>query len=84
MSRFVFTLVSLLVLSGCAVVDLAAHGVKQYEKSKQPQQSQPQTAAAQQAEPVPAATAISEDEAQYNAPAAPPPASGAIRAQSLD
>lgn len=82
MSRLVCALLSLVVLTGCAVVDLAAHGVKSYEKSRQPAPSE-QAAVAQSS-----ASAQSYD--QDETPRQPPmtetdsQGGGTIRAQALD
>lgn len=81
MSKLVFSLLLLPCLAGCAVVDLAAHGVKQYEKSKQPAVAETQSATTQPAA-APAADMVSASEPEPVA-AAPEPA-GAIRTQSLD
>jgi len=82
MSKFILPFVLLLpALSGCAVVDLAAHGVKKYEKSKQPT-SETQTSAV-----APAPVAVAEDAVQVAEPEpvdAAPASGGAIKAQSLD
>ena len=78
MLRVALTSLSLLVLAGCSVVDLAAHGVKQYEKSKQPA-GQEQSAAVQSA-PVVEPIRHAEDAQTVSPPSTP----GAIRSQSLD
>lgn len=80
MLRVYLSLLSVIALAGCAVVDLAAHGVKKYEKGKQPP-------AQEQAVVAPAAgsTPIREAEAEYRpVDAVSPPSGGAIRSQSLD
>jgi len=81
MLRLCLSLLSVIALAGCAVVDLAAHSVKRYEKSKE-QPTQGQAIAA----PAPAASAPRDvAEAEYQpAEVAPPASGGAIRSQSLD
>lgn len=81
MSKFILPLLLLFpVLSGCAVVDLAAHSVKKYEKSKQTA-AETQTSAV---EPVPAVVTDAAPVAEPE-PVEPAPSSGgAIRTQSLD
>lgn len=64
-------------LAGCAVADLAAHAVKEYDKSREPrtaeaQPQQQQPAAYQQPAYQPAATRAEEDPpTTLSAPAAP-------------
>ncbi|MBR9970447.1 hypothetical protein [Magnetospirillum sulfuroxidans] len=80
MLRLCLSLLSVIALAGCAVVDLAAHGVKKYEKSKE-QPSQGQAIAS------PAPTAAPRDVAEAEVrpvEAAPPDSAGAIRSQPLD
>lgn len=79
MSKLVFPLLLLPCLAGCAVVDLAAHSVKQYEKSKQPAAAETQSTTTQPAA-APAADVVSASEPE---PVAAEPA-GTIRTQSLD
>ena len=80
---------SLLMLSGCAVVDLTAHGIKQYEKSKtQTATAEPE---AQPSQPAPAVVAapvesVSADAMPDQTPIIPAPVSSgsAIKAQPLN
>lgn len=51
MVRVGAVLLSLLLLSACAVVDLAAHGVKRYEKTEVQTASQPATQLSVAAQP---------------------------------
>ncbi|MGE4281047.1 MAG: hypothetical protein AB7G62_15770 [Magnetospirillum sp.] len=80
MSKIVLPLVLLPLLTGCAVVDLAAHGMKQYEKSKQPA-TQQQTASTEVA---PASTADVVQASEPEPVVAAPSSSGSIKTQSLD
>lgn len=80
MPKFVLPLLILPLLAGCAVVDLAAHGMKQYEKSKQPAAEQ-QTATA---ESVPVSSSDVVQASEPEPVAAAPSSSGSIKAQSLD
>ena len=79
MSKLAVSLLLLPCLAGCAVVDLAAHSVKQYEKSKQPA-AETRSATAQTAAPAADAAQVAEPEPVS---AAPEP-TGTIRTQSLD
>lgn len=80
MSKIALSLLLIPLLAGCAVVDLAAHSVKQYEKSKQPA-AESQAAVAQPSTP----STTDVVQASDSEPVAPAPSSGgAIRAQSLD
>lgn len=81
MFRSVLAMTLLLCLAGCAVVDLAAHGVKQYEKSKVGNQAPADTAASA---PAPATTVEANVQPEPEPVSVAPSSSGAIKAQSLD
>ncbi|MBI2241369.1 MAG: hypothetical protein HYU59_11280 [Magnetospirillum gryphiswaldense] len=80
MSKIALPLLLLPLLAGCAVVDLAAHGMKQYEKSKQPA-AQQQTATA---EPEPVSSPDTVPSSEPEPVMAAPSSGGSIKAQSLD
>lgn len=83
MARWILPLLSVIALTGCAVVDLAAHGVKRYEKTKE----QEQTAGASGQQPA-AVEASRNDEPMrdvgYGASVEPASSGGAIQSQPLD
>ncbi|MCA1907665.1 MAG: hypothetical protein LDL39_04815 [Magnetospirillum sp.] len=81
MSKYFLSLLLLPCLAGCAVVDLAAHGVKQYEKSKQPAAAESGNTNAQ---PTAAPAADVAQVAEPEPVSAAPEPTGTIRAQSLD
>lgn len=85
MLRLSVSLLCVIALAGCAVVDLAAHGVKRYEKSKEPEQ----TAAAEptQTPSAPVETSRNDEpmrDVGYGQPVEAAPSSGGIRSQPLD
>ena len=83
MLRLSVSLLSVIALAGCAVVDLAAHGVKRYEKSKE----QEQTAGASGQQPAAVQTSRNDEpmrDVGYGPSVEPAPAGGTIQSQPLD
>jgi hypothetical protein len=83
MLRLAVSLLSVIALAGCAVVDLAAHGVKRYEKTKE----QEQTAGASGQQSAAAETSRNDEpmrDVGYGASVEPASSGGAIQSQPLD
>lgn len=74
-------------LAGCAVADLAAHAVKEYDKSRTPRSAEVQPAAAQPATRPPLQPAVARPAADADGPvtlsAEPAPARESVRVETL-
>lgn len=83
MARWIVPLVSVIALAGCAVVDLTAHGVKRYEKSKESEQA----VGASGQQPAAVETRRNDEpmrDVGYGPSVEPASSGGAIQSQPLD
>lgn len=83
MLRLSVFLLSVIALAGCAVVDLAAHGVKRYEKGTE----QEQTAGASGQQPAAVENSRNDEpmrDVGYGPSVEPASAGGTIQSQPLD
>ncbi|KAF0222398.1 MAG: hypothetical protein FD176_2720 [Rhodospirillaceae bacterium] len=83
MARWILPLLSVIALAGCAVVDLTAHGVKRYEKSKEQERAAGQPGG----QPATMETSRNDEpmrDAGYGQPVEPASVGGAIQSQPLD